>query len=147
MDPIRSNSITKSIISISSPGVHLVSGNHHGYARKVARQCNDFAEELVQRRPQKFGFWAALSLPDVEGSLEEISYVSNSQHASGFAVETNYHGIYLGDPLNKVFTELSRIKAKVFIHPTTPCVSLRSHCNGTGHDYTAITFLPHLPNP
>lgn len=142
---MKENSISKSVISISSPGTHLVSGGKK-YNSNLARQCNDFANDLVTRRPNEFGFWASLPLPDVADSLAEIARSTSDLHPVGFAIETNHHGVYLGDPLlDDVFNELNRIKATVFIHPTTPC------CKHTGennnHDHTAVTFLPRFPNP
>jgi predicted TIM-barrel fold metal-dependent hydrolase len=142
---MRDTSISKSVLSISSPGVHLIPDNKK-YNNNLARQCNDFASDLVRRHPEKLSFWASLPLPDVEGSLTEINRSINDLHPVGFAIETNHAGTYLGDPsLDAVFNELNRIKAIVFIHPTTPC------CKHTGDNHnqepTAITFLPNFPNP
>jgi predicted TIM-barrel fold metal-dependent hydrolase len=142
---MRDTSISKSIISISSPGTHLVPGDKM-YNGNLARQCNDFANALVGRHPEEFGFWASLPLPDVEGSLSEIARSISDLNPVGFTLETNHHGTYLGDPsLDAVFNELNRIKATVFIHPTTPCCKHTGDANG--HEHTAITFLPKFPNP
>ena len=136
-------SITKSIISISSPGVYLQPGNDAA-AQKLTRECNDFAGMLKRRRPQEFGFWAALPLPDIAGSLAEISYALETLHADGFALETNHHGTYLGDPtFDAVFEELNRRQATVFIHPTTACMRHR----GSQRSHTSVTVLPQYPNP
>ena len=136
-------SIAKSIISISSPGIYLIPGDDKS-ACKLARQCNDFAGDLKKRRPNEFGFWAVLPLPDVAGSLEEIPHALDVLHADGIALETNHHGIYLGDSaFDTVFDELNRRKATVFIHPTTPCINHP----GKGHGYTRATLLPQYPNP
>lgn len=135
-------SITKSILSISSPGIHLIPGDDVS-ARQLARQCNDFAADLCQRHPKEFGFWAALPLPDVAGTLEEIDYALHVLHAAGVAVESNHHGIYLGDPaFDAVFNELNRRKATVFIHPTSRCIR-----NGNTHGCVSATALSQFPNP
>jgi predicted TIM-barrel fold metal-dependent hydrolase len=135
-------SITKSVLSISSPGVYLYPGDHEA-SRRLTRQCNEFAADIVRRRPDQFAFWAALPLPDVAGTLLEIPYALETLHAAGFALETNHHGTYLGDPIfDAVFTELNRRKATVFIHPTTPCIK-----HAGSHDHTAVTVLSQFPNP
>lgn len=122
--------------------MYLTSG-HHPSARKLARQCNEFAGDLVRRRPQEFGFWAALPLPDTDGALAEISYALDTLHADGVALETNHEGTYLGDAaFDAVFAELNRRKARVFIHPTSPCMK-----HADGHSHTTATFLPQFPNP
>ena len=142
---MRTANITKSIVSISSPGVHLSSADAD-FNKQLCQQCNDFANDLVVRHPTKFGFWASLPLPDVESSLAEIGRVLDGMNAVGFVMETNHHGVYLGDPLlNVVFDELNRVKAKVFIHPTTPCFQHTS--SGGDHGHTTTTFLPEYPNP
>jgi len=42
-------------------------------------------------------------------------------HADGVAVETNHHGMYMGDPrLDPLFAELNRRRAVMFMHPTSP---------------------------
>jgi predicted TIM-barrel fold metal-dependent hydrolase len=115
--------ITKSVLSISSPGTFLIHDDPDA-ARKLTRECNDFAAQLVSRRPSQFGFWASLPLPDIAGSMTEIAYAFDELHADGVTVHTNHHGIYLGDrSFDTIFDELNRRKAKIFIHPTTPCMA------------------------
>ena len=113
--------ITKTILSITDPGTHLQAGKDE-QARKLSRECNQFASDLQEKRPDRFGFWAALPLPDVEGSLAEIAYALDVLHAAGVCMLTNHHGVYLGDAcLEPIFEELDHRAATVFIHPTLPC--------------------------
>jgi predicted TIM-barrel fold metal-dependent hydrolase len=136
--------ISKSIISISSPGTYLTPSYDaiaRAAARKLTRQCNDYAAELSSQYPSSIGFWASLPLPDVPGALEEIRYIFDTLSADGVTLQTNHHGIYLGDPaLDMVFAELNRRHAKVFIHPTTPCIR-------SSHGSSSATALPQFPNP
>ena len=114
--------ISKSIVSITSPGTYLVS-NYDELAVQVAQDCNDFAAKLKKDDPDRFGFWASLPLPDVNGSLVELARALDELDADGIALETNSHGTYLGDPaFDDIFAELNRRKATVFIHPTSPCM-------------------------
>lgn len=115
--------ISKSILTISTPGTHLVSGND-ALARTVARATNEYASALKKRRPNQFGFFASLPSPDIEGCLSELSYALDTLSADGVVFLTNAHGVYLGDKrLDPVFAELNRRKATVFMHPTTPCMA------------------------
>lgn len=140
IDFMEKAGIAKSILSISSPGTHLVPGNDD-LALRLTRECNEFAAELKRQHPDKFGFWASLPLPDVKGSLEEITHSFDVLNADGIAVKTNMHGVYMGDPvLDPVFQELNRRHATVFIHPTSPCI-------GDGHAAHAASPLGHYPNP
>lgn len=116
---MKARGISKSYLSISSPGVHF---GDDAAAKKLARQCNSHAAALSQRHPGRFGSFASLPLPDVDAALEEITYALDELHADGFTLLTNYRGIYLGDErFERIFAELNTRHAKVFFHPTTPC--------------------------
>jgi 6-methylsalicylate decarboxylase len=107
--------IDVAVMSVSTPGVHL--GNS-GKARSLARRCNEFAAELVQARPGRLAGFACLPLPDIDASLEELSYAIDVLRLDGLVVFSNSRGVYLGDPtLEPVFEELERRKSVVFVHP------------------------------
>ncbi|KAI5463884.1 aminocarboxymuconate-semialdehyde decarboxylase [Mariannaea sp. PMI_226] len=140
LEMMRKANITKSILSITSPGTHLVPGDD-SLARNLSRRCNEFAADLKRRNPTKFGFWASLPLPDVEGSLAEIDYALDVLKADGVGVMTNAHGVYLGDAiLDPIFKALNKRKATIFIHPTSPCLR---HGNAS----EPVSPLPQYPNP
>jgi hypothetical protein len=61
---MNSQGIASSILSVSTPGVHL--GDDID-ARRMARKVNDFAADVVASHPERFGFFASLTVPDVEG--------------------------------------------------------------------------------
>lgn len=108
------------VLSLSTPGVHLT-GDGHGpcpEARQWARRVNEFSAEVTKDRPERFGFFATLTLPDVEGAIDELAYAFDVLHADGVVLPTNVYGRYLGDPqFNAVFDELNRRSAAVFVHP------------------------------
>lgn len=111
--------ISKSIFSITSPGTHLKAGDDE-LARRVTRETNEEIASICRQYPDRFGFFASLPLPDVEGSLAEIDYALDSLGAHGFGLMTNAHGYYLGDQkLDEVFAKLNERKAIVFMHPTS----------------------------
>ena len=136
--------VTKSVLSITSPGTHLTPGED-AEARNLTKRVNEYAAELKRRRPDQFGFFASLPLPDVEGSLAEIAYAADTLNADGFTLMTNHHGFYPGDKkFDPVFDELNRRKAIVFIHPTTPCTALQgggcTHAAPLEHTYPRPMF-------
>ncbi len=54
-------------------------------------------------------------------AIAEATYALDTLRADGVAVETNHHGMYMGDPrLDPLFAELNRRRAVVFMHPTSP---------------------------
>lgn len=114
--------ITKSYLSISTPGTNLVF-HEKELAAKITRDCNSYAADLKKKHPSRFGTFANLPLPDVDLCLREIEAAS-SEGCDGFTVLTNGHGYYLGDKvLDAVFEELNKREAVLFIHPTTPCAA------------------------
>ncbi|MGW1100679.1 amidohydrolase family protein [Streptomyces sp. NPDC002455] len=110
--------IEKSYLSVSSPGVHF--GDDEA-ARALAREVNEFGARVRTEHPGRFGHFASLPLPDVEGSLAEAAYALDVLGADGVTVESNHHGLYLGDArLEPLWEELDRRGALVFVHPTSP---------------------------
>ena len=107
--------IDMAVVSLSTPGVHT---GDSAKAQALARHCNEFAAELLRERPDRFASFACLPLPDVEASLEELSYAADVLGLDGFVLFTNSNGVYMGDPvLEPVFQELERREAVVFVHP------------------------------
>jgi predicted TIM-barrel fold metal-dependent hydrolase len=103
------------VVSLSTPGVHT---GDSAAARALARHCNEFSAELIRSRPDRFGGLACLPLPDVDGSLKELSYALDLLGLDGFVLFTNSNGVYLGDgALEPVFEELERRQAVVYVHP------------------------------
>ncbi len=104
------------ITSISTPGVHM---GDDSAARDLARQVNEFAAGLVHERPDRFGGFAALPLPDVDGALDALEYALDVLKLDGVVLFSNARGIYLGDArFRPLFDELERRRAVVFVHPT-----------------------------
>jgi predicted TIM-barrel fold metal-dependent hydrolase len=107
--------IDVAIPSISTPGVHL---GDDGAARTLARRVNEYLADLKRQRPDRFGGFAALPLPDVDGSLDQIAYAFDVLELDGVSIMTNAGASYLGDSrFDPIFAELQRRGAVVFVHP------------------------------
>jgi predicted TIM-barrel fold metal-dependent hydrolase len=111
--------VASAVTSITSPGIWFEDGEK---ARARARDCNEFGAGMMRDFPGRFGMFAAIPLPDTDGSLSEITYALDVLKLDGIGLLTSYAGKLLGDPaFAEVFGELNRRKAKVFVHPTMSC--------------------------
>jgi 6-methylsalicylate decarboxylase len=93
---------------------------------EVARACNEFQAQRMRDHRGRFGSFALLPLPDVDGALKETSYALDVLRLDGVGLFSSVTDRYLGDPLfDPIFDELDRRGAVVFIHPT--------HCEAPEH--------------
>jgi predicted TIM-barrel fold metal-dependent hydrolase len=89
-------------------------------ARRLTRRCNDYMAQLRVEHPGRFGMFALLPMPDIEGTLAEIAYAYDQLKTDGVGLLTSYEDAWLGDPrFDPVFEELNRRNAVVFTHPTS----------------------------
>ncbi len=110
------NGIATGILSLTAPG--LTGWAEHEW-RPVTRQVNEYVAGLAARRPDRFGNFAFLPLPDLDGALSEAAYALDTLGADGVTLLSNYGDRYLGDPwLEPLWAELDRRAAIVFVHPT-----------------------------
>jgi 6-methylsalicylate decarboxylase len=128
LEEMDKSGVGTSILSLASiPGVWF--GLDASGMRRMSRLCNEFAAKMVQDHPGRYGFFASLPMPDVDGSLAEIAYAFDTLKADGINLSTSFGDKWPGDPAYKpVFAELNRRKAVVFFHPYAPncCGGLNS---------------------
>jgi predicted TIM-barrel fold metal-dependent hydrolase len=137
MDRVR---VSKSILSITSPGTHPKHSDHT-LTTRITRETNTEISHICTEHPDRFAFFASLPVPDIPSTLAEIDFVLTSLPTAplGFALLTNTYGTYLGDPsLSAVYAKLDSHHATLFLHPTQ-CHSLTSP--------DAAPPLSHFPPP
>src|SRR5262245_19117931 len=79
--------IAVSVLSIATPNVWL---GDAAASTRLARECNDACAKMQSDHKGRFGHFATLALPDVDGSLREIEYAYDTLKADGIALTTNY---------------------------------------------------------
>ncbi len=139
IDEMDEGGVATSITSVTTPGLWF---GDAAAAQKLARACNDYAAKLVADYPRRFGLFANLPMPDIDGTLKEIAYGLDELKADGVAMFTSYGDKWLGDPaFAPVFEELNRRKAVIYTHPTTAncCRNLVPDLNDSAIEYGTDT--------
>lgn len=109
--------IQTAITSLSTPGVWF---GDAASARRLSRLCNEFQAQMRSDHPGRFGAFAFLPLPDMDGALAELEHALDQLGHDGVALLSDVEGRYLGDPAYEdLFAEMDRRSAVVFIHPHT----------------------------
>ncbi|MGW6906194.1 amidohydrolase family protein [Streptomyces sp. NPDC054940] len=111
-------SIDTAVLSYAAP---LAGPDDPAAARETARSVNEYTAELVKNRPDRFGHFAALPLPDVDGALAEAAHALDELNADGVMILSNTHGRYPGEEaFEPLWAELDARSAVVLVHPTAP---------------------------
>jgi predicted TIM-barrel fold metal-dependent hydrolase len=117
VDALDRGGVAAAITSMSAPGIWF---GDRDATKRLARECNDFGADMSGRYRGRFGLFATLPLPGIDGSLQEIEYAFDVLKADGIGLMTNYGDQYPGDAtFAPVFDELERRRAVVYFHPTT----------------------------
>lgn len=112
---LRRNGIETAILSVSTPGVWFGDVSE---ARTWARRVNEHTAGVVAQDPSAWGFFATLTLPDVDGAIAEATYALDVLQADGVVLLANNAGIYLGDPrVERLLGLLHERRAVVLVHP------------------------------
>ena len=83
MDEAR---IGATIFSFTSPGIFF---GDLAQTRRLACEFNDWLAGLVARRPERFGAFGFLPLPDVDASLKEIARIHDELKLDGICLLTS----------------------------------------------------------
>lgn len=82
------------------------------------KKANDYAHELVEKHPTRFGNLAALPTDNPEASLAEIKRAKSELVADGFAVSAMYNSVALSDKRTEpIWEAINDLKGTVFVHP------------------------------
>jgi 6-methylsalicylate decarboxylase len=139
LEDMDRNGVATSLVSQIQPGIWF---DDVPAGRRLARIINEYGARMAQDHPGRFGLFAALPLPDVEGSLREVEYAMGTLKADGIGVMTSYGNRWLGDALfAPVWEELNRRKAVVYNHPHAPacCGSIANSTPTSVVEYAADT--------
>ena len=110
--------------------------------RRLARLANEYGAKVRADHPGRFGLFAYVPMPDIDGTLKEIEYALDVIKADGIILSTSYGNRFLGDPDYKaIMDEFQRRRAVVYVHPGRPecCDALTPYVPGSFTEYPQDT--------
>jgi predicted TIM-barrel fold metal-dependent hydrolase len=134
LDQMDRGGVATAILSLPT-GFNLPDLNAE-QARHLARLINEYVIEAMKGHVGRFGLFAFMPMPDVEGTLKKIEYALDVLKADGIGLNTSYGDKWLGHPdFKPVMDELNRRKAIVYVHPLAP------QCCGNLMPYVPASFI------
>lgn len=113
------------ILSLNSPAVQEECDPRK--AVELARRCNDYLAEIVQRRPDRFRGFAALPMQDPDGAARELErcvkeFGFKGALVNGFSqINDPDNAVYLDDPRYRAFWGVvEELDAPFYLHPRNP---------------------------
>jgi aminocarboxymuconate-semialdehyde decarboxylase len=107
----------RQIISLPNPPIEDIAAGEAGL--NLARIGNDAMAALCERHRDRFpAFVAAVSMTDVEGSVQEARRAVEQLGARGIQIFTNVAGRPLDDPaFEPIFAAMAELDLPVWLHP------------------------------
>ena len=107
----------REIISLPNPPIEDLATGPVGL--ELARIGNDAMADLCARHPQRFpSFVAAVSMTDVEGSVNEARRAVKDLGAAGIQIFTNIAGKPLDDgAFEPIFATMAELDQPIWLHP------------------------------
>ena len=135
VEAMDAHGIATGITELGLPGVWWAAP---GDVRRLARFCNEYAAGMIRDFPGRFGMFATLPFPDIDGTLAEIAFALDELRADGIALLTSYGDVWAGDAsFAPVYEEMDRRRAVVHVHPTVPtsCIGLIPGISAATNEY------------
>src|SRR5438874_8381860 len=79
--------ISVAILSLTQMGDVVYDNTEKG--RAAVRKVNDFGAKCMHDYPKRFGLFASIPFPDIDGSLKEIEYAYDTLTCHGITTYTN----------------------------------------------------------
>jgi 2,3-dihydroxybenzoate decarboxylase len=108
--------IEMSVLSLTTPGIQ--GEKDRATAVRLARQANEFLAREVQKRPLRYGGFAAVPLQDPEAAADELQRAVKDLKFRGALINGQTDGHYLDDSRFLPFWEMvQELDVPVYLHP------------------------------
>ena len=110
--------IEMSVLSLTTPGIQ--GEKDKAAAVRLARQANDALAREVQKRPQRYGGFAAVPTQDPAAAADELQRAVKDLKFTGALINGQTNGRYLDDSAFLPFWErVQALDVPVYLHPGT----------------------------
>jgi predicted TIM-barrel fold metal-dependent hydrolase len=94
----------------------------------MARRLNEYSADIVSKHPRRFGFFATLTLPDIEHAICEARYALDVLHADGIILPSYAGTALIGDAAWRPLMDyLNQRATVVLVHPVAlPALEMHS---------------------
>src|SRR5262249_51726721 len=92
VEELDRNGVATAVVSMTPPGIWF---GDVAQSRRLTRTFNEYVTQLGRDFPARFGLFATLPLPDIEGSLKELEYALDVLKADGIGLLTSYGNKWL----------------------------------------------------
>jgi|FEC22Drversion2_1045045.scaffolds.fasta_scaffold00895_14 2,3-dihydroxybenzoate decarboxylase len=111
-----SGGIEMSVLSLTTPGVQ--GEKDTATAVRLAREANDFLAREVQKRPRRYGGFAAVPMQDPQAAADELQRAIKDLGFRGALINGQTNGHYLDDSRFLPFWErVQDLDVPVYLHP------------------------------
>ncbi len=111
LEDMDKNGVATAILSMPNR-INVWRSGDQARGRTMARQWNEFMARQASDHPGRFGFFAAVPILDIEGSIREAAYALDHLNADGITLMTNIVDKWLGDPhYFPLFEEINRAQS------------------------------------
>ena len=142
LDQMEKAGVATTVLSVLASGgfgmPRLIVEEH----RRLSRLANEYGAKVRDDHRGRFGLFAFVPMPDIDGTLKEIEYALDVLNAEGIILSTSYGNRFLGDPDYKaIMEEFQRRRAVVYVHPGRPdcCDALTPYVPGSFTEYPQDT--------
>ena len=140
LDQMDRGGVATAILSLPT-GLNIPDLNAE-QSRRLTRLINEYVATTMKDHPGRFGLFAFVPMPDIDGTLKEIEYALDTLKADGIGLNTSYGDKWLGHAdFKPVMDELNRRKAIVYVHPRSPqcCSNLIPYMPASYVEFTQDT--------
>jgi len=109
------------VLTLVAPGVEHFDPST---GTALAKHCNDFLSQVIQKNPDRFVGFASLYPKDPEEAVKELERAVKELGLKGWKTHSNYKDVYPDDKrFWPIFAKAEALDVPIYLHPTAPMIT------------------------